>query len=143
MKYIIDYQINNKLKANYLFVFIIVSLMIYLFTISYNYKYKNYEITTGVVFLEEEEYYLNVYIKKDLLSMFLKQNTIEINNELEFFDVVSINPELKISSNLNYYEITITSKINEIDIIQNNILDIKFYYGEEKIINKIKKIIGG
>lgn len=143
MEHIIDYHLNKKLKNNYIFIFIIITMILILILLGNVFKYKNYSISSGLVTIEDEEYYLKVYIQKEYLNQFLNNKILEINGSLEFFDIVSINPQLLIISNSNYYEIIVTTTLEKTDQIQNNIVSVKFSYGEEKIINKIKQIIGG
>lgn len=143
MESIIDYHMNRHLKRNELFLLIVLVLLILLVIFACKFKYKSYVSTTGVVVVNNENYYIDILVPKDNFQEFINLNNIFINDNLVPIKIIDISKSLVILENENFYIIQIETMLEEFNQIENNILNVQFYYKDEILIKKIIEIIGG
>ncbi len=137
------YIMLNKKVSSYIKCFIFVSLLILITLIIFSQiKYKKYYNTIGQVVKEDNSYQILVYVPLDKLEIIKNNNTLIIDNKDYNYQIKHIYSEYMISDNLeNVLKMILSLNLESKDMIENNILNIKFEKSEKKIIYYLKEYL--
>lgn len=133
-------------KSKYIILdIILIMLFIYLLLwILFNYKYDRYYITKGIVVLNDNTYYLRLYVNIEDISKIINNKLLTIDNINYSYTVKYIREELMVDNNYkNYKEILIPYTFNQSDSILNNVIDVKVKYNSVLLIKMIYYFILG
>ena len=143
MDSIFDYKmLSDSRKVKWFICFILMLLASFTIYVHCSY-YVNYSNVSGVVTTEGDNYYIKVYILKDKINVFLKLKDIYIDEVKTVFSIIRVEEEMVIGEDGNYIEVVLLAPLDKNQLIANNILKIKYISTKEKMINKIKNMIGG
>lgn len=141
---------NSKLSIinrndNYLNIYlkICICLVLLLFVISISYSYHNYLNYYGQIILEDDTYYVKVYIKEEEISL-IPNSKLIINNKEYKYHIYYISKEYYVDEKYHkYYSIYIRTAIDSSLIIENNIINMYFQLPKQtlfkRLLEKIKE----
>jgi len=140
MKYYIDSRIILDRKIApviYLYIMIIIVLTLSLIILITLFHYKTYYKVKGIVQLNNEEYYIRIYVPLENIKYLINNDTVKINRENYKYQIKSINDEYFTDNIITYQIIEIKINIPSKYKYNNLNLSLQFLKEDKKIIDYI------
>lgn len=133
--------IYDKTLESYIYVYIMIIIicMLSLIIIFMLFNYKTYVKMKGIVVLEDNNYYIRVYLPIDKTKKLLSNNIIKIGKKEYKFKIISIDDEYFTDNKITYQVALLKADIPKKYKFNNLTLDILFLRDNKKIINYILK----
>lgn len=130
---LINEKNNNIIK---IWLMIILLLLTIIISVSLFYEYKIIKIHQATVVSQNDNYFLNIYLKDEELVKF-NQKKIYIDNKAVDKKIIFISSEYILTELGKFRLVTIETNIKEIDRINNNIIEIKIHERNTTIMKEL------
>lgn len=135
----IIFNIKNKLVI--LFSSIVIISFIIMIILAHLLKVEKYYQNKGIVVLDNENYYLKLYVDFENIETIINNSSILINEDNYQYNIISISDLLE--SNYDNYQIFYLQILNPNKnlLVNNLVINYKILTGRESLIKYIKKIV--
>lgn len=135
----IIFNIKNKLVI--LFSSIVIISFIIMIILAHLLKVEKYYQNKGIVVLDNDNYYLKLYVDFENIETIINNSSILINEDNYQYNIVSISDLLE--SNYDNYQIFYLQILNPNKnlLVNNLVINYKILTGRESLIKYIKKIV--
>lgn len=135
----IIFNIKNKLVI--LFSSIVIISFIIMIILAHLLKVEKYYQNKGIVVLDNDNYYLKLYVDFENIETIINNSSILINEDNYQYNIISISDLLE--SNYDNYQIFYLQILNPNKnlLVNNLVINYKILTGRESLIKYIKKIV--
>lgn len=135
----IIFNIKNKLVI--LFSSVVIISFIIMIILAHLLKVEKYYQNKGIVVLDNDNYYLKLYVDFENIETIINNSSILINEDNYQYNIVSISDLLE--SNYDNYQIFYLQILNPNKnlLVNNLVINYKILTGRESLIKYIKKIV--
>ncbi len=135
----IIFNIKNKLVI--LFSSVVIISFIIMIILAHLLKVEKYYQNKGIVVLDNDNYYLKLYVDFENIETIINNSSILINENNYQYNIVSISDLLE--SNYDNYQIFYLQILNPNKnlLVNNLVINYKILTGRESLIKYIKKIV--
>lgn len=135
----IIFNIKNKLVI--LFSSIVIISFIIMIILAHLLKVEKYYQNKGIVVLNNDNYYLKLYVDFENIETIINNSSILINEDNYQYNIISISDLLE--SNYDNYQIFYLQILNPNKnlLVNNLVINYKILTGRESLIKYIKKIV--
>lgn len=135
----IIFNIKNKLVI--LFSSIVIISFIIMIILAHLLKVEKYYQNKGIVVLDNDNYYLKLYVDFENIETIINNSSIFINEDNYQYNIISISDLLE--SNYDNYQIFYLQILNPNKnlLVNNLVINYKILTGRESLIKYIKKIV--
>ena len=134
----IIFNIKNKLVI--LFSSVVIISFIIMIILAHLLKVEKYYQNKGIVVLDNDNYYLKLYVDFENIETIINNSSILINEDNYQYNIISISDLLE--SNYDNYQIFYLQILNPNKnlLVNNLVINYKILTGRESLIKYIKKI---
>lgn len=135
----IIFNIKNKLVI--LFSSVVIISFIIMIILAHLLKVEKYYQNKGIVVLDNENYYLKLYVDFENIETIINNSSILINEDNYQYNIISISDLLE--SNYDNYQIFYLQILNPNKnlLVNNLVINYKILTGRESLIKYIKNIV--
>lgn len=135
----IIFNIKNKLVI--LFSSVVIISFIIMIILEHLLKVEKYYQNKGIVVLDNDNYYLKLYVDFENIETIINNSSILINEDNYQYNIISISDLLE--SNYDNYQIFYLQILNPNKnlLVNNLVINYKILTGRESLIKYIKKIV--
>lgn len=135
----IIFNIKNKLVI--LLSSIVIISFIIMIILAHLLKVEKYYQNKGIVVLDNDNYYLKIYVDFENIETIINNSSILINEDNYQYNIISISDLLE--SNYDNYQIFYLQILNPNKnlLVNNVVINYKILTGRESLIKYIKKIV--
>lgn len=135
----IIFNIKNKLVI--LFNSVVIISFIIMIILAHLLKVEKYYQNKGIVVLDNDDYYLKLYVDFENIETIINNSSILINEDNYQYNIISISDLLE--SNYDNYQIFYLQILNPNKnlLVNNLVINYKILTGRESLIKYIKKIV--
>lgn len=135
----IIFNIKNKLVI--LFSSVVIISFIIMIILAHLLKVEKYYQNKGIVVLDNDNYYLKLYVDFENIETIINNSSILINEDNYQYNIVSISDLLE--SNYDNYQIFYLQILNPNKnlLVNNLVINYKILTGRESLIKYIKNIV--
>lgn len=135
----IIFNIKNKLVI--LFSSIVIISFIIMIILAHLLKVEKYYQNKGIVVLDNDNYYLKLYVDFENIETIINNSSILINEDNYQYNIISISDLLE--SNYDNYQIFYLQILNPNKnlLVNNLVINYKILTGRESLIKYIKNIV--
>lgn len=135
----IIFNIKNKLVI--LFSSVVIISFIIMIILAHLLKVEKYYQNKGIVVLDNDDYYLKLYVDFENIETIINNSSILINEDNYQYNIISISDLLE--SNYDNYQIFYLQILNPNKnlLVNNLVINYKILTGRESLIKYIKKIV--
>ena len=135
----IIFNIKNKLVI--LFSSIVIISFIIMIILAHLLKVEKYYQNKGIVVLDNDDYYLKLYVDFENIETIINNSSILINEDNYQYNIISISDLLE--SNYDNYQIFYLQILNPNKnlLVNNLVINYKILTGRESLIKYIKNIV--
>ena len=135
----IIFNIKNKLVI--LFSSVVIISFIIMIILAHLLKVEKYHQNKGIVVLDNDNYYLKLYVDFENIETIINNSSILINEDNYQYNIISISDLLE--SNYDNYQIFYLQILNPNKnlLVNNLVINYKILTGRESLIKYIKKIV--
>lgn len=135
----IIFNIKNKLVI--LLSSIVIISFIIMIILAHLLKVEKYYQNKGIVVLDNDDYYLKLYVDFENIETIINNSSILINEDNYQYNIISISDLLE--SNYDNYQIFYLQILNPNKnlLVNNLVINYKILTGRESLIKYIKKIV--
>lgn len=135
----IIFNIKNKLVI--LLSSVVIISFIIMIILAHLLKVEKYYQNKGIVVLDNENYYLKLYVDFENIETIINNSSILINEDNYQYNIISISDLLE--SNYDNYQIFYLQILNPNKnlLVNNLVINYKILTGRESLIKYIKKIV--
>ncbi len=135
----IIFNIKNKLVI--LFSSVVIISFIIMIILAHLLKVEKYYQNKGIVVLDNDNYYLKLYVDFENIETIINNSSILINEDNYQYNIISISDLLE--SNYDNYQIFYLQILNPNKnlLVNNLVINYKILTGRESLIKYIKKIV--
>lgn len=119
--------------------FIIIGL-VSLILIAFLFSYDETKIFVGIIHQDNGNYHVSILVPETDVNNIINKKLI-IDNKEEKYSITNISDDYYIDNNITYREVKIDTTINEKDIINNNIIELKFIVDQTTLYQQLKERI--
>ena len=135
----IIFNIKNKLVI--LFSSVVIISFIIMIILAHRLKVEKYYQNKGIVVLDNDDYYLKLYVDFENIETIINNSSILINEDNYQYNIISISDLLE--SNYDNYQIFYLQILNPNKnlLVNNLVINYKILTGRESLIKYIKNIV--
>ncbi len=135
----IIFNIKNKLVI--LFSSVVIISFIIMIILAHLLKVEKYYQNKGIVVLDNDDYYLKLYVDFENIETIINNSSILINEDNYQYNIISISDLLE--SNYDNYQIFYLQILNPNKnlLVNNLVINYKILTGRESLIKYIKNIV--